>query len=164
MVAPLIGRTLRLMVRAVISPQVMKYLANRFESGCQVLAMIAHSEPVNSWGLEPCGRHSLLTTTCVSAGGGAPRPTGTGRGVSEVEMLLNSALNRAYGDRHLAGLAQWRALNEQRPSPEAAPPAAWSFTLAPSLEGDHRDWPSSIVRMAFLSSARISGDLGTAST
>jgi hypothetical protein len=122
--------------------------------------MVAHTEPVRSWGHKPCGEICSPTTTCVSAGGGPPRPPGTGRGKPEVKPLHNSALNSAYGGRQIvAGLADRRATNEPSSS-QAAAPAARPIALAPSVEGDHCDWSGGILREAFFS--RLIGDLGIA--
>jgi len=124
--------------------------------------MVAHTEPVRSWGRKPCGEIASPTTTCVSAAGsGAPRPPGTGRGKPEVQTLRNSALNSAYGGRQfVAGLAERRATNEPSSS-HAAAPAAFSFALASSHEGDHRDWTGGVISEVF-SSSGVTGDLGTA--
>lgn len=124
--------------------------------------MVAHTEPVRSWGEKPCGEIVFPTTTCVSAGGGAPRPPGTGRGKPEVQTLRNSALNSAYGGRQfVAGLADRRAINEPSSSHAAAPTASSSFALAPSDEGCHRDRAGCFFREVS-SSHGLVGDLGTA--
>ena len=126
--------------------------------------MVAHTESVKGWGLEPCGRRSLPITTCLSAGEGdgvAPRPPGTGRGDPGVKTLLNSALKRAYGGRQIAGLAKRRANNEQLPPPAAAPPAS-PIAMGPSDEGYYCGWSGGVGRVAYLSHARLSGDPGTA--
>lgn len=123
--------------------------------------MVAQTEPVRSWGHKPCGGIFSPTTTCVSAGGGvAPRPPGTGRGKPEVQTLRNSALELAYGRRHLsAGVAERRATHEQVPSHEAAS-IAGTFALAPSYEGDYRGGSGGSLREALPS--RLNDDLGTA--
>ena len=121
--------------------------------------MVAHTEPVRSWGHKPCGEIRSPTTTCVSGGGGAPRPPGTGRGEPEVQTLRNSALEQAYGRRHLcAGEAERRATNEQTPT-HAAASHPGTFALAPSYEGDHRGGSGTGLREAFFS--RLNDDLGT---
>ena len=122
--------------------------------------MVAHTEPVRSWGHKPCGEIRSPTTTCVSGGGGAPRPPGTGRGKPEVQTLRNSALKQANGRRQfVAGEAERRATNEHRPS-HAAASTAGTFTLASSLEDGHRCWSGGDLREPFFS--RLNDDLGTA--
>lgn len=123
--------------------------------------MVAHTEPVRSWGPKPCGEIVSSTTTCVSAGGGAaPRPPGTGRGKPEVQTLRNSALEQAYGGRHFfAGVAERRATNEQIPS-HAAASAAGTVSMAPSFEGDYRGGSGGGLRETLFS--RLNDDLGTA--
>lgn len=123
--------------------------------------MVAHTEPVRSWGHKPCGESSSPTTTCVSAGGGAaPRPPGTGRGEPEVQTLRNSALELAYGRRHFsAGVADRRVPNEQASS-HAAASAAGTFALAPCFQGNYRGGTGGSIREAVFS--RMKDDLGTA--
>lgn len=124
--------------------------------------MVAQTEPVMSWGDEPCGRDDLPTTTCVSAAGsGAPRPPGTGRGNPEVQTLRNSALEMTYGRQRSAGVVERRANNEQEPS-HAAASAAIAVALAPSNEGGHRYRSGGGIREVAYAASRISGDLGTA--
>lgn len=114
--------------------------------------MVAHTKPVISWGLRPCGEFSP-TTTCVSgAGGRAPRPPGTGRGKPEVQTLRNSALKLAYGRRQIfAGVAKRRAPNEQRPL-YAAAPTAETIALAYFNASNYRDWSGGVIRKRIYSS------------
>jgi hypothetical protein len=144
------------------SPVAIFYL-ERIANRCyRSRAMIAHTEPVRSWGFEPCGRLVLPTITCVSAGGGAaPRPSGNGRGNPEVITFLNSALDRTDGGRQFAGLVQRRAFNEQRPSPATAPSAS-PVSMAHPHEGDHRTRAIGIRHSSSSSNGRLGGDLGTA--
>ena len=125
--------------------------------------MVAHTEPVKSWGQKPCGEIVSPTTTCVSAAGsGAPRPPGTGRGDPEVQTLRNSALNSAYGGRQIvAGRAERRVPNELLPS-YAAAPATSSLALATSHEGGYRDRAGGVIPNVSFSHSRMTGDLGTA--
>lgn len=125
--------------------------------------MVAHTEPVKSWGHKPCGEFALRLPPVSRWGSGAPRPPGTRRGKPEVQTLLNSASDSAYGDRYLfAGLAERNAHNELLPS-QAAAPFASPFSLAPSHEGNHRSRAGSLVREVFTPLARLNGDLGKAS-
>lgn len=124
--------------------------------------MVAHTDPVRSWGLWPCGEFVTPTTTCVSAGGGvAPRPPGTGRGKPEVQTLRNSVLRQAYGRRHFfAGVAERRKTNEQRSSHAAASPAAAPLAMALRNEGAGSDRAGSGFGEKDFS--RVIDDLGTA--
>ena len=124
-------------------------------------AMVAHTEPVRSWGRRPCGEIGSPTTTCVWAGCGAPRPPGTGRGMPEVNSLRNSVLNRAYGRRPLdVGVADRRTTNEQRPSHAASSSTPEAFAVAPSDEGCHCDWSGCGLRGSHF--PRLNDDLGIA--
>lgn len=124
-------------------------------------AMVAHTEPVKSWGDEPCGRKYLPTTTCVSAGGGfAPRPPGYGRGKPEVKTLLNSAPDCAYGAGEMPA-ASSGATNEQISSPAAASFGAVQQDV--DLQDHRRDRTGGSVHPSLDSvEARVSGDLGKA--
>ena len=120
--------------------------------------MVTHTAPVKSWGLEPCERDDLSTSTRATGGDGAvPRPPGAGRGHSEVQTLLNSA-PRAYGGRHFAGRLNQGATHEQRPSPEAA--SSPSQSLAHYLQGDCRDRAGGNNRSENILEGRLGGDLG----
>lgn len=124
--------------------------------------MVAQTELVRSWGSKPCGGLVLPITTCVSAGGGAPRPPGTGRGMPEVQTLRNSALNLTDGSQQIfAGVVKWRATNEPRPS-YAAAPAAFPVQMDPSLEGDRCGRTGGVLCEMDFPLSRMTGDLGTA--
>lgn len=125
-------------------------------------AMVAHTDPVRSWGPRPCGEMASPTTTCVSAGGGvAPRPPGTGRGKPEVQTLRNSVLRQAYGRRpFFAGVAERRKTNEQQPSHEAASSAAGPLAMALRNEGAGSDRAGGGFSEEDFS--RVIDDLGTA--
>lgn len=144
-----------------ISLSAIFYLADGATACHEARAMVAHDEPVRSWGDKPCRGEIPLTTTCVSAGGGAaPRPPGTGRGNPEVQTFRNIALKLAYGHRHLfADVAERRAIDGQTSS-HATASATGSVAMAPSYEGSDRDWATGGIREAF--SSRVNDDLGTA--
>jgi len=127
-------------------------------------AMVAHTEPVNSWGHKPCGEFALRSLPVSRWGGGAPRPPGNRRGRPEVQTLLFSASDSAYGGRYLsAGLAERNAHNEPSPS-QAAASSAFALPLAPSDEGSHCGGASCLVREVLTSLSRLNDALGTAST
>lgn len=146
-----------------LSPRAIVYLACEAGEPYSDLAMVAHSEPVRSRGdLKPCGRMVLPTTTCVSAGGRRAAPARDraqhARGINAPEHSSHQCLR---GPAVVAGLADRRAPNEQRPS-HAAAPATTSVAMAPSDEGDHRGGASGFVRDVSSETSRISGDLGIA--
>ena len=144
-----------------ISQRAIFHLAPAVATCDETRAMVAHDEPVKSWGDKPCRGVIPLTTTCVSAGGGAaPRPPGTGRGNPEVQTFRNIALKLAYGHRHFsADVADRRATNGQISS-HAAASAARSIAMAPSNEGSDCDRATGGIRETFPS--RVNDDLGTA--
>lgn len=89
--------------------------------------MTTQTEPVTTWGLEPCESRGLSIAAHVSGRGGArvaPRPTGIGRGKAEVQTPLSSILRFvSYGGR--SGLTPEGVVNEYaQSSPAAAPPFA----------------------------------------
>jgi len=113
--------------------------------------MVAHPEPVRSWGHKPCGGVTPPTTTCVSGGWRRAAPARDRARQPRGKTLRNSALELAYGRRQLsAGVAERSATNEQRPS-HAAASAAEPVALAPSFEGGHSDWPGGVFRQAYAS-------------
>lgn len=147
----------RISLRAIID------LASSRRSAYKGRAMVAHSEPVRSRGdLKPCGRMVLPTTTCVSAGGRRAAPARDrarhARGINAPEHSSHQCLR---GPASVAGLADRRAPNEQRPS-HAAAPATTPVAVAPSDEGSHRGRTNGLVRDVSFEASRISGDLGIA--
>lgn len=132
-----------------LSPGVIIHLENLRGLCFYVPAMVAHTEPVRSWGHKPCGSEMLSTTTCVSGGWRRAAPARDRARQPRGKTLRNCALEQAYGRRQIpAGVAERSATNEQRPS-HAAASAAEAVALAPSHEGGHSDWPGGFVRQAF---------------
>jgi len=122
--------------------------------------MVAHTEPVITWGFEPCGRNFLPITTCVSGWGGAvPRPTGIVRGRSEVQTSLNRT-PRANGRRHQVGGFEYGDKYERRSSPAAAPFP--SSVLGHRFQNGDRNWAGGKPRRTLVVATEVDGDLGIA--
>lgn len=120
--------------------------------------MIAHAEPVTGWGLEPCGKRSFPITARVSArGGAAPRPTGSGRGNSEVQTSLNRT-PRTNGRRLPAGGFETGDQHERRPSPATAP--SLCSVLDHCLQDGDRDRAVGKPRYDLVVATQVVGDLG----
>jgi hypothetical protein len=120
--------------------------------------MLAHAEPVIGWGFEPCGKLSFPTTARVSGWGGAvPRPTGTGRGSSEVQTSLNRT-PRTNGRRHLAGGFENGDQHERRPSPATAPSPC--SVLDHHLQDGGCSRAGGKPRCKMVVATRVVGDLG----
>jgi hypothetical protein len=127
------------------------------------LAMVAHKEPVLSWGdIKPCKEIVSLIITCVSAGGLRAAPVRDrarhARGINAPELSSHLCLR---GPANVAGLAERRAPNEQGPS-HAAAPAAHPVTMADLDEGSHCGRKGGFVRDVSDEASRVIGDLGTA--
>jgi len=124
--------------------------------------MVAHTEPVKSWGHKPCGKFASRLTPVSRAGGGAPRPPGTGRGNPEVKTLLYSASDSATGGRRTsAGLAERNTQNEQLSS-QAAAPLRPPISLSSSYEGGDHGRARNLLGGTIVSLVGLGGDLGTA--
>lgn len=97
---------------------------------------IAHTEPVNTWGFVPCGEGISPTTVRGSGRGGhAPRPSGLGRGNSEVNTSLNRSPQVNGRWNFSSGLGKGENY-EQVPPPVAA--SLPCFVLDDCLQNSYR--------------------------
>ena len=118
--------------------------------------MDSHTEPVDTWGREPCESVELSTTSYVSGRGsrGAPRPSGTGRGIFEVQTsLINKLLSN--GPRHQSEEKEENSYDEQKSSPAAAPSS--SVKTAVAFQSNRLD--GNLDCTVVVSQPRLSGDL-----
>lgn len=119
-----------------------------------------YAEPVRTWGLEPCESPVFSTNALVSGHGdrGAPRPSGIGRGIFEVQTSLNCFL-RFNGRRHSVGGIEGDYYEYQRrSSPATAPPTTSDTTMAVQALGRART-VGNISCTFVVFRPRVSGDL-----
>lgn len=121
--------------------------------------MDSHIELVDTWGLEPCESSKLSTSACAFGRGvgGAPRPSGAGRGIFEVQTSLNNSL-LSYGPWHSAGEKEEQSHDKQISSPATAPSS--SLTTPVPFQGNRSDWADGKLACTLLVlRPRVSGDL-----
>jgi hypothetical protein len=125
--------------------------------------MVAHTEPVLSWGQKPCGEFALRLLP-VSRWGAARRAR-PGPGAADPRYKRSFSVHPTVptGAGDVAGLAERNAHNEPSPS-QAAAPFTFALSVASSDEVDHRGGADCIVCEVLLSLMRLTGDLGTALT
>lgn len=121
--------------------------------------MDSHIEPVDTWGREPCGSLEFPTPAYAFGRGGgcAPRPSGTGRGIFEVQTSLIKLL-LSYGPRFVFGEKEVKSYDSQTSSPAAAPSS--TLKMAIPFQGDCLCRADGNLACAFLvHQPRMSGDL-----
>jgi len=123
--------------------------------------MVAHTEPVNSWGQKPCGEFALRPPPVSRRGAARRARPGTGAANPRYKRSFSVLPTAPTGAGAFTGLAERKAHNEQRPS-QAAAPSALSLAMDPSYEGDYCGGAGNRFRDVFDSRARLNDDLGKA--
>jgi hypothetical protein len=119
-------------------------LPNRLHIVC---VMIAHAEPVEVWGVEPCGNLVFPIQSRCLAGTVAARRTRRAPGAAYSRSNVADQHLCFYGRRQSRRRKQRNIKNEhERSSPAAAPPVQPRL----AFQASRRHWAGSILCCAFL--------------